>query len=93
VCGLEKSGDHRGGSFRAWRGGLRPAGCDDLPMGWLADGELLVVETEDDWFLGTVEVLPDVVVVRSRFVGRPVVLRHEDVVRVTPALEHESPEQ
>jgi hypothetical protein len=62
-------------------------------MGWLADGELLVVETEDDWFLGTVEVLPDVVVVRSGFVGRPVVLRHEDVVRVTPALEHEAPEQ
>jgi hypothetical protein len=62
-------------------------------MGWLADGELLVVETEDDWFLGTVEVLTDVLVVRSGFVGRPVVLRHEAVVRVTPALEHESPEQ
>lgn len=61
-------------------------------MGWLADGELLVVETEDDWFVGTVEVLPDVLVVRSGFVGRPVVLPHEDVVRVTPAVELESPE-
>ena len=29
-------------------------------MGWLADGDLLVVETEDDWFVGTVEVLADV---------------------------------
>lgn len=60
-------------------------------MGWLSDGELLVVETKDDWFLGTVEVLPDALVVRSGFVGRPVVLRHEDVLRVTPAFEHESP--
>jgi hypothetical protein len=44
----------------------------------------VVVETEDDLFLGTAEVLADVVVVRSGFLGHPKVLAHEDVVRVTP---------
>jgi hypothetical protein len=53
-------------------------------MGLLAGGELVVVETEDDLFLGTAEVLADVVVVRSGFVGHPKILAHEDVVRVTP---------
>jgi hypothetical protein len=57
-------------------------------MGWLSGGELLVVETDDDWFLGTVDVLPDVLVVRRGFVGRPVLVAHEGVVRVTPAGEH-----
>ena len=56
-------------------------------MGWLADGELLVVETDDDRFLGTVEVLAEVLIVRSGFRGHPVVLRHEDVMRVTLASE------
>jgi hypothetical protein len=49
-----------------------------------AVGELMVVETEDDWFLGVVEALEDVLVVRSGFRGRPAVVRHEDVVRVVP---------
>lgn len=40
----------------------------------LAAGELMVVETEDDWFLGTVEVAGDALIVGSGFVGRPVVL-------------------
>jgi hypothetical protein len=60
-------------------------GCwQDGRMGVLGGGELLVVETEDDWFLGVVEVLGDVLVVRSGFRGRPAVVRHEDVVRVVP---------
>ena len=54
-----------------------------LTMGWLAHGELVVVETEDDLFLGTAEVLADVLVVRNGLVGRPMLLSHEDVVRVT----------
>lgn len=52
-------------------------------MGFLADGELVVLETDDDRFLGTAEVLVDVVVVRSGFVGRPTVVAHEDITRVT----------
>jgi hypothetical protein len=52
-------------------------------MGFLADGELVVIETDDDRFLGTAEVLADVIVVRSGFVGRPTVVAHEDVRGVT----------
>lgn len=59
-----------------------------LRMGFLAAGELVVVETEDDWYLGAAEVTPDGLIVRSGFVGRPVVLAHEDVVRVVPASEY-----
>lgn len=46
-------------------------------MGFLADGELLVVETADDHYVGTVEISQDQLVVRSGYVGRPVVLRPE----------------
>ncbi|GAC1526633.1 MAG: hypothetical protein NVS3B1_16260 [Marmoricola sp.] len=52
-------------------------------MGWLAHGELVVLETEDDRFVGTAEVTEHAVVVRSGRVGRPVVVPHEEVVRVT----------
>ena len=51
----------------------------------LGHGELMVVETDEDWFLGTVEVLPDALVVRSGYVGRPVVIPHYEVVRVVLA--------
>ena len=57
-------------------------------MGWLSGGELLVVETEEDWFLGSVEARADALVVRDGYVGRPVFVLHEDVVRVTPVSEH-----
>jgi len=62
-------------------------------MGFLAAGQIVVVETEDDWFLGTAELTLDAIVVRSGFVGRPTVLSHEDVVRVVPAWEHADLEQ
>jgi hypothetical protein len=58
-------------------------------MGWLAGGELLVVETDGDRFMGSVEVTGDHAIVRTGFVGRPTVLALEDVVRVTPASEYE----
>lgn len=58
-------------------------------MGWLAAGDVLVVETDDDWYLGSVEVRDDCVVVRSGFAGRPVVVPVEDVVRIVPASEYE----
>lgn len=57
-------------------------------MAMLAAGELMVVETEDDWFLGTVEVAGETLIVRSGFVGRPVVLAVEEVLRIVPAAEH-----
>lgn len=53
-------------------------------MGWLAGGELLVVETEDDWFLGSVELRAEVLVVRSGLRGHPTSVPHEDVVRIVP---------
>lgn len=52
----------------------------------------MVVETEDDAMLGTVEVRStgrtSVVIVRSGYVGRPVMLDADEVLRVTPAVEH-----
>jgi hypothetical protein len=55
----------------------------------LAHGQLLVVETDDDAFLGTVEVGPGTLTVRSGYVGRPVLLNPEEVVSITPADEHD----
>ena len=69
--------------------GWRSGGCDDGRMGWLSGGDVLVVETEEDWFVGSVEARADVLVVRSGYAGRPVLVPHEDVVRVTPVSEHD----
>lgn len=55
-------------------------------MGFLAAGEL-VVETEEDWFVGTAELTGDALIVRSGYAGRLVVLPHEAMVRVVPAAE------
>lgn len=60
-----------------------------LVMGWLAGGDLLVVETDDDWYLGSVEVTAGSAIVRSGFVGRPTVVPLEDVVRIVPVAEYE----
>ena len=54
----------------------------------LAGGEIVVVETEDDIFLGTAEVVDGHLVIRSGYVGRPVVLTALDVVSVVPAQGH-----
>jgi hypothetical protein len=51
-------------------------------VGFLGHGELMLVETDRDWFLGTVEVTVDALVVRSGFVGRPVLVPHDEVVRI-----------
>lgn len=51
----------------------------------LASGAVLVVETDDDRYLGTVEVRDGTLVVRSGFRGHPVVLPAESVVRLYPA--------
>jgi hypothetical protein len=53
----------------------------------LAAGERVVVETVDDWFLGTVELTAEGVVVRNGFVRGPTVVAPEDVLRVVPAAE------
>jgi hypothetical protein len=51
-------------------------------MNMIADGELLVVETDEELYLGTAEATPAGLVMRSGFVGRPTVLRYEDVVHL-----------
>lgn len=62
-------------------------------MTFLAGGELLVVETEDDHFLGTAEVAQDCLVIRPGYVGRPLRVPLSDVTRVTLASEHEDVEE
>jgi hypothetical protein len=58
-------------------------------MTLLAHGELLVLETDDGQVhLGTVEVRPDALVVRSGFAGRPTLLDPETVERICPAAEY-----
>ena len=59
----------------------------------LGHGELMVVETDDDWFLGTVELGAGELVIRSGFVGRPVVLLPEDVVRIVLASDFDLDEE
>lgn len=55
---------------------------------FLADGDLVVVETDDDHYLGTAEVRGGQLIVRNGFVGRPVLLDLADVQCVIPASEH-----
>ena len=55
---------------------------------YLADGQLLVIETDDDAYLGTAQVDGDSLVVRSGNVGRPTILAITDVQRITVASEH-----
>jgi len=50
---------------------------------FLSHGEPVVVETDDDRYLGTAEVAGDVVLVRSGRAGRPRRIPIEQVVRVT----------
>jgi hypothetical protein len=54
----------------------------------LANGEILVVETEDDRFLGSVEPRGEEFIIRSGFVGRPVIVHQADVMTLAPAAGH-----
>ena len=54
----------------------------------LADGSLMVVETEDDIYLGTAEITEDGIVVRNGYVGRPVVVPATEVMSIIPAQGH-----
>jgi hypothetical protein len=62
-------------------------------MSFLADGDLVVVETEDEQFLGTAEVVQDCLVIRPGHVGRPLRVPLADVVRMTLAAEHDDVEE
>lgn len=55
---------------------------------YLADGQLLVLETEGDAYLGTAEVVGDTLVVRSGFAGRPTILSVTEVLLVMLAADH-----
>ena len=57
---------------------------------FLAHGDLVVVETEDDQFLGTAQVVDDCLVIRPGYVGRPRRVPVADVIRVTLASEHDA---
>ena len=67
-----------------------------MPTAWhawpvrdlLANGEVVVVETEDDAYLGTAEVQDGHLVVRSGHRGHPVVLLLSEVLSVIPAQGH-----
>jgi hypothetical protein len=55
---------------------------------FLAAGQLLIVETSDDRYLGTAEVVGGNLVIRSGYVGRPTLLEVTDVETVTVASDH-----
>ena len=54
----------------------------------LAGGQIVVVETEDDRFLGSAEVVGEQLVIRSGFVGRPLVVDLAEVERITLVDDH-----
>ena len=64
-----------------------PWHTDHVTRALFAHGELVVVETEDDVFLGTAELTADGVVVRTGFRGHPVTIPAEDVLFISPASE------
>jgi hypothetical protein len=51
----------------------------------LAHGEIVVVETDDEQFLGTCEIHDGHAIVRSGYVGRPVMIALDEVEAITPA--------
>ncbi|MGB8652792.1 MAG: hypothetical protein WCD35_19260 [Mycobacteriales bacterium] len=59
-----------------------------MPRTFLAQGDLVVVETENDVFLGTAEVADGFLVIRSGYVGRPTLVALEDVEIIVPASTH-----
>lgn len=49
---------------------------------------IFVVETNDDILLGMVEFVEGGIVVRDGFVGRPIIVPADEIVRLTAAEEH-----
>lgn len=54
----------------------------------LCHGELVVVETEDALHLGMAEVSGNVLILRSGFVGRPLLIPLDEVESILPASTH-----
>jgi hypothetical protein len=54
----------------------------------VAHGEIVVIETDEDLFLGTCEIADGNAIVRSGYVGRPVLIPIEDIESITPATDH-----
>ena len=50
--------------------------------------ELVVVETEDDAFLGFVEKRGEDIIIRNGYVGRPNIVPLSEVDSITPADQH-----
>jgi hypothetical protein len=55
-----------------------------IGMAYLSHGEPVVVETDDDRYLGTAEISGEFVLVRTGRAGRPFRVPLEQIVRVTP---------
>lgn len=53
-----------------------------------SQGEMVVVETEDDQFLGFVENQGDTVIVRTGRRGHPTILQRADIESILPAQGH-----
>lgn len=51
-------------------------------------GQIFVVETSDDSFIGTVEFVRGGLFIHNGFVGRPKFVETSDLVRIVPAEEH-----
>ena len=60
---------------------------DHVTRSLIAHGELVVVETEDEAFLGTAELTAAGIVVRTGYRGHPVLIAAQDVVSISPASE------
>ncbi len=52
------------------------------------DGQFVVIETEDDHYLGTITVDREAVTVHTGFVGRPPVVPVADIESIVPAEQH-----
>lgn len=60
----------------------------EASMTYLAKGDILVLETEDDVFLGALEVRKDALVVHTGFRGHPRLVPWSEVMSVHLAVEH-----
>ena len=54
----------------------------------MAHGEIVVIETDEDLFLGTCEIAGGNAIVRSGYVGRPVLIPIDDIESIVSATDH-----
>jgi hypothetical protein len=72
--------DAQGAKLTAWHN----RGVREL----VAHGEIVVIETDEDLFLGTCEIAGGNAIVRSGYVGRPVLIPIDDIESIVSATDH-----